>query len=398
MGLSAPGVRIQEKFAEGGSSVLYKGTDLKTNEPRAVKFLNAQSKADPKMVKAFKTEAALLAGLQHEGLIRVYANGESGDDHYLVMEYFAGKNLKRLLQEKNRELPHLALDIFQGVSESLCYLHLNGIVHKDVKPENVLLSESGVTKLIDLSIAEKPGFLASLGLFKRAVQGTPSYMSPEQIQGRAVDFRTDIYSLGATMYEVYAGVPPFVGRKQEEILTKHLRERPKPPSDHDQEIPAELDKLILDMLEKDVAKRVPDMNMLIYRLAKVKQAIGASPMGARAFGRTTRLIVRSGRITYVRIDQTKKTGKRSEHVGLLTNVSRAGLGFQAAESPTNGEALEMVLVVPPLKAPIQLAGKVMWTNRTPEDDLFAVGVRLSQSPPDYLQKFESLKNALGGNR
>ncbi len=291
MALTVPGVRIVEKLAEGGSSVIYRAEDMQTREARAVKVLRPQARADAKSLKAFHAEAELLRGLDHEGIVRVFATGSSGGEVFTVLELFEGANLKRLLQQKSPDLARLGLPIFAQAAEALCHLHLHGIIHKDVKPENLLVqTTTGRVKLIDLSIAERipsggGGLLSAFGLGRKAVPaGTPSYMSPEQIQARPLDHRTDVYSLGATMYEVFAGTPPFIGRSQDEILQKHLKETPRSLLDRQPDLPVDVGRMVMQMLEKDPIRR-PDLHAVLRRLSKAMAPPPPRPARAQAAGR-----------------------------------------------------------------------------------------------------------------
>ncbi len=417
MGPNIPGIQILEKLAEGGSAFIYTAQDLLTKEPRAVKVLKPEARADGKLQKAFRSEALLLQTLDHENLIKLYSAGAVGPDEYMVLELFTGSNVKRLLQQKSPDLPRLALDLFQGAADALCYLHLNGIIHKDVKPENLLVDPStGRVKLIDLSIAEKPNRLTtSFNLFRKTtVQGTPSYMSPEQIQGKPLDHRTDVYSLGATMNEVYTGSPPFSGRSQEEILQKHLKEPFRWPRTPGMAVPEEIHRLIVTMLDKDPMRR-PDMNIVLRRIAEVKTAQARLRPGPRATGvpgspnvtpapapgtepgapvREVRLTVKDARLTFIRVRESRLSGVKEGLDGFLHNLSRAGLGFDTAIPPQMDEELDIVLVVPPINKAIRVSGVVKWVSPDSASGLNTVGVFLPKPPPDYTDQLSQLRSAL----
>lgn len=409
MGPSIAGIQILDRLAEGGSAVIYRAQDLRTKEPRAVKVLRPEARADARMQKAFRAEALLLQTLDHEGLLKLHGAGAAGGDEYMVLELFPGGNVKRLLQDKSPDLARLALAIFTGAAEALCHLHLAGVLHKDVKPENILVHPaSGRVKLIDLSIAAKVGGIStSFNLFKKAVvQGTPSYMSPEQIRGGNLDHATDVYSLGAAMYEVYAGAPPFIGRTQEEIFDKHLNTPLKWTRPPGSPIPEGVHKLIVQMLEKDPLRR-PDMNVVLRRLSEVKAVLARpkpvrggkpaapAPTAAAASGaREPRFTVRDARITFVRVREARLSGVREGLDGFLHNLSRTGLGFSTAIPPQPDEELDLVLVVPPINKAIRMTGVVRWVSPDSAAGLASVGVSLPKASPEYVTQLETLRQAL----
>ncbi len=392
-----PGLKVIEKIAEGGSGLIYKILDERNNETRALKVLKEEAAQDTSMVKAFKAEGSLLMELDHEGLIKVYDLGEAYGQPYMVMEFFPGRNLKRMLQQKNSLLKDLAIEIGQKTGAVLLELHLNGIVHKDVKPENILFTDSGRLKLIDLSIAQRKGGFWST-LFKKPVQGTPTYMAPEQIRNDKLDHRADIYALGATLYELVAGSPPFIGKSQDEILQKHLRERPTPLKDVAPTVPAEFAKLVMSMLEKAPEKRIQDMNLVLFELNKITRNVRLPGRTTRVHGRSTRINLQAGMINFFRLDKASKTATSINGRGVLTNISRHGLGFKSNLKLANDERVEMLATIPPLKQPLKFEGNVVWCTKPQSDTIYTIGVRLSECPPDYLTKFETLKEHLDQSR
>lgn len=421
MGPTIPGIRILEKLAEGGSSLIYRAEDLRTHEPRAVKVLRLTARGDAKMLKEFRAEATLLKELNHEGLVKIHGCGAAGGDEFMVRELFEGTNLKSLLQQKSVEVPRVTLDLFVATAEALCYLHLHGIIHKDVKPENILVHPpSGRVKLIDLSIAEKVdaggGLFSAFGSARKStVEGTPSYMSPEQIQGKSLDHRTDVYSLGATMYEVLSGAPPFIGRSQDEVLRKHLKEPPKDIPDKRKEIPYDVYKMVLQMLEKDPIRR-PDLHAVLRRLSKAKAPpprpvrVPARPKAAvppapapttpaevapaePSRHREHRMTVKDARVTFICRAEVDTGGKPIGRDGFVVNLSRDGLGFETATPPKPQSEIDMVVVVPPVSKAMRLTGLARWVHPA-ESGLQSVGVFLPDPPIEYMIHLEKLRKAL----
>ena len=253
-------VKVIDKIAVGGTAQIWLGEDLSGRGRRALKVLNRN--AEREKVRALKKEYSLLKRLSHPALLSVYGFGSFDGSPYMVMEYFPGESLRKMLSEKGVPLPGIA-EILDRLSDALGYLHSSGIVHSDVKPENVLVSEERL-KLLDLSLARH-----GLGRFFAARRsGTPSYMSPEQIEERRLTPASDIYSFAALAYELSCGRPPFTAQSQQELLRAHLSRKPSPPSRYNRLLDPELDKLVLSGLAKDRSQRPKEIRLYGRQLAK----------------------------------------------------------------------------------------------------------------------------------
>jgi serine/threonine-protein kinase len=183
------------------------------------------------------------------------------------MEYFHSENLKVALWKFPERVYKYEFYVLRQVAEGLAYLHARGIVHRDMKPENILVNDGSECKLIDLSLAQDKW--DRLNPFVRGrVEGTPLYMPPEQIRGQKVDARADIYSFGVVIYELLTKRPPFIGTTPQSILDKHLKLAPMPLRSHVKTIAPELEVMVLKMMEKDPAKRFQDMTSILYELSK----------------------------------------------------------------------------------------------------------------------------------
>jgi serine/threonine protein kinase len=221
--------RLLSKIREGKTCEVWEVINDATGERLALKLLRGEAAKNREDINFLKHESAVGKGLDHENLIKIYSFGTSRDCIYLAMELFAAPNLKQLINQGIETLWPSAVDIIRQAGAGLSYFHEQGWIHRDIKPDNFLVKPGDGVKLIDFALATRPkGALARLFGGKDRVQGTRSYMSPEQIRGLPVDQRADIYSFGCMVYELLGGKPPYTGATTNDLLTKHLR-APIPP-------------------------------------------------------------------------------------------------------------------------------------------------------------------------
>jgi serine/threonine protein kinase/beta-lactam-binding protein with PASTA domain len=250
---------LGELLGRGGMAEVRKGTDARLGRVVAVKRLRTDLASDATFQARFRREAQSSASLNHPAIVAVYDTGEevTADgvhQPYIVMEYVAGRTLRDILREGRKILPERALEITSGVLSALDYSHRAGIIHRDIKPGNVMLTPSGDVKVMDFGIARAISDAQSTMTQTAAVVGTAQYLSPEQARGETVDSRSDVYSAGCLLYELLTGRPPFVGDSPVAVAYQHVREQPQPPSDHDTDLPPEVDAIVM----KSLAKRVED--------------------------------------------------------------------------------------------------------------------------------------------
>ena len=252
---------LGELLGRGGMAEVRKGTDARLGRVVAVKRLRTDLASDVTFQARFRREAQSSASLNHPAIVAVYDTGEeqatdgSGvSQPYIVMEYVAGRTLRDILREGRKILPERALEITSGVLSALDYSHRAGIIHRDIKPGNVMLTPSGDVKVMDFGIARAMSDASSTMTQTAAVVGTAQYLSPEQARGEPVDSRSDVYSAGCLLYELLTGRPPFVGDSPVAVAYQHVREPAAPPSDHDTEVTPEVDAIVM----KALAKRVED--------------------------------------------------------------------------------------------------------------------------------------------
>jgi eukaryotic-like serine/threonine-protein kinase len=244
---------VEELLGQGGMARVFRGTDRVLNRSVAVKVLSPQFAGDDQFVARFRREAQAAAALNHPNIVSVYDTGDQGDVHYIVMEYVEGRTLRDAIRQEGPILPERASEIAQAVARALSSAHEAGLVHRDIKPGNIMLTRDGEVKVMDFGIAR-----TSTGdtlTQTAAVLGTASYLSPEQAQGTAVDARSDIYSLGCVLYEMLTGRPPFTGDSPVAIAYKHVREDPVHPSNLNPDVPPSLDAVVMKAMAKNPENR-----------------------------------------------------------------------------------------------------------------------------------------------
>jgi len=250
---------LGEMLGRGGMAEVRKGTDTRLGRVVAIKRLRTDLASDATFQARFRREAQSSAALNHPAIVSVYDTGEEMTDHgiaqpYIVMEYVAGRTLRDILREGRKILPERALELSSGVLSALDYSHRAGIIHRDIKPGNVMLTPSGDVKVMDFGIARAISDASSTMTQTAAVVGTAQYLSPEQARGETVDSRSDVYSAGCLLYELLTGRPPFVGDSPVAVAYQHVREPATPPSQHDADLPPAVDAIVM----KSLAKRVED--------------------------------------------------------------------------------------------------------------------------------------------
>lgn len=246
---------LGEVLGRGGMAEVRRGRDLRLGRVVAIKMLRVDHAADATFQARFRREAQSAASLNHRPIVAVYDTGEDYvDGHripYIVMEYVEGRTLRELLQERARFTPERAIEVTAGILDALEYSHRAGIVHRDIKPGNVMITDAGEVKVMDFGIARSLAETGAALTQTAAVVGTAQYISPEQARGEAADARSDLYATGCVLYELLTGRPPFVGESLVSVAVSHVREMPTPPSALDPSIPRDLDAIALKALAKD---------------------------------------------------------------------------------------------------------------------------------------------------
>jgi len=266
--------RIVRKLGTGGMANVYLAEDEVLGRRVAIKILNDRHAGDDQFVERFRREAKNAASLSHPNIVSIYDRGEAEGTYYIAMEYLDGRSLKELIVARGPAPVNVAIDYARQILGAIRFAHRHGIVHRDIKPHNVLVDAEGRLKVTDFGIAR-----AGVSQMTEAgsIIGTAQYLSPEQAKGAPVDQTSDLYSVGVVLYELLTGVVPFSGDTPVEIAMKHLSSMPEPPSAKRAEVPRDLDLVVLRALAKDPADRYQSAEEMDADLARVARGAAVSP-------------------------------------------------------------------------------------------------------------------------
>lgn len=265
--------RLLRRLGAGGMAQVYlaEQTSLKRNV--AIKVMRSDFDSDETHRKRFEHEARAAAGLNHPNIVQVFAVGEEENIQYIAQEYVQGANLRQYLQKKKPPNTQIALHLMKQVSSALHAAHQAGIVHRDIKPENIMVTRRMVAKVTDFGLAQLTLGGERVNLTQMGVtMGTPLYMSPEQVNGAAVDARSDLYSMGVTFYHLLSGNPPFRAATAFALAYKHLNEDAPPLHELRPDLPPSLIKVVHRLMQKDPAERFPDARAVLSELKRIEKS------------------------------------------------------------------------------------------------------------------------------
>ncbi len=272
--------QIIEEVGQGGMGRVYKAVDQELNRIVALKMIKPEISSQPGIVERFKKEIKLASQITHKNVCRIHDLGQAQGIKFISMQYIKGQDLKGFIKQSGRLTTEKTIDLTMKICAALQAAHDEGVIHRDLKPENIMLDGEGIAYVMDFGIAKS---LEAEELTKEGtVVGTPHYMSPQQAAGEEVDHRSDIYSLGAIMYEVLTGRPPFKADSDIGIIHKHITETPKPPSNLNPQIPKVLEEIILKCLKKKPEERFQKADDVIKAIDEAKPKAISIAESARA--------------------------------------------------------------------------------------------------------------------
>src|ERR1700719_4988329 len=265
--------RVISRLGSGGMAEVYLAQDQLLGREVAVKVLHHHFAEDQGSVEPSRREASSAAGLSHPNIVGIFDRGEWDGTYYIAMEYVAGRSLKSIVREGGPLDPALAIDIVVQILRAAQFAHKRGVIHRDLKPHNVIIDEEGRARVTDFGIARAG---ASDMTLTGSIMGTAQYLSPEQAQGHAVTASSDLYSIGVILYELLTGVVPFEGDTAIAIAYKQVSAQPRSPREVEPSVPAGVDAIVMRSLAKDSSQRFADADEFIAALTRERAALGAA--------------------------------------------------------------------------------------------------------------------------
>jgi eukaryotic-like serine/threonine-protein kinase len=270
--------KVLSRLGAGGMADVFLAEDQQLGRKVALKLLHRRFAADPDFVERFRREAQAAAGLQHPNVVSVYDRGNFEDTYYIAMEYLPGRSLKQLIRQEAPLDPIRAIDITIQILKAARFAHRRGVIHRDLKPHNVIIDDADQAKVTDFGIARAG---ASDMTETGSIMGTAQYLSPEQAQGHAVSAASDLYSVAVVLYEMLTGRVPFDGESAVTIALKHVSEAPTPPTAINPAVPPELEQVVMWALNKNPVDRPTDADQFINALEAARSAIHSGGGGQR---------------------------------------------------------------------------------------------------------------------
>lgn len=320
--------RIEAELGSGAMGIVYRAVQEGKDRQAALKIIGADQMGKGKSFERFQREAAILEQFRHPNIVRYLARGKSGKTYYYAMEYVTGPTLDRVLRDKGtipwREVVRLAIQL----CDALQYSHEHGVVHRDLKPSNLMVTESGQLKLTDFGIAKDLDATALTGTGRTV--GTAAYMAPEQIRGTPeISHKTDLYALGAVLYQMLTGEPPFTGATAVVLMHAHINEEPPRPSRKVEEIPKILDDLIVTLMAKSPTDRPWDATAVAQTLRELSEKAEKNEPIAMVWpepGTAASMPTRAGILAETVAARTIRSRKR-KRAGLAFRLETLGLGL-----------------------------------------------------------------------
>ncbi len=343
--------QVIEELGKGGMGRVFRVEDTKVNEEVALKVLKPEIASDKKTIDRFQNELKLARKVTHKYVCRMFDLNQENSTHYITMEYVPGENLKSMLKMTKQLSIGTAVNIAKQICEGLNEAHSLGVVHRDLKPSNIMIDKAGDVRIMDFGIARS---LQAKGITAAGILvGTPEYISPEQVEGKRADSRSDLYSLGIILYEMVTGRSPFDGDTPLSIAVKHKTETPQDPWRFNSDIPESLSRVILKCLEKDIEKRYQNAGDLFADLNRIEKGITTRE---RALPRRKPIVQEESRRNFW------KSWKPVAALFMVVILVGLGIIFTGKEAPPLTPGRTMIVVLP-----FENLGP-------PEDSYFADGI------------------------
>lgn len=340
---------LLEKIGEGGMAVVFKARDRLLSRFVAVKILRPEYTKDSVFVESFRRESRTAASLVHPNIVNVYDVGKEGNIYYIVMELIEGRPLSEIIKEEAPMDPHKAVDIAKQVASALSMAHKHQLIHRDVKPHNIMLTnDGGIAKITDFGIAKAVNTETLVGEQKEAVMGSVHYFSPEQARGGYVDEKSDIYSLGIVLYEMLTGKVPFDGDTAVAVAVKHMNEEMVPPSQLQPDIPSDLENIVMKATNKLQTGRYRSADEMITALNFVKFSRSSGSKNAserNASGRSSRGGSQSGFFNRNRGAQASESPANSAQNGAQESENGEENGFDGDLEPAEKKGFNWAYII-----------------------------------------------------
>ena len=261
--------KIKREIGSGGMAIVYEAIDLKTEQSVALKMLKESISDNTQALRRFINESKAVAMMDHTNIVKILDVSVKTEHKFIVMEYIKGITLRDYMNKKEKLNWQEACAFIIQILQALDHAHMRGVIHRDIKPQNIMIMEGGFIKVADFGIAKIPN-AETVTMVDHAV-GTIYYISPEQARGKKIDARSDLYSLGVMFYEMLTGYLPFMAESSYEIMNKHINTSPKPPTQYVPQIPVGVEQIILCALEKDPTRRYQSASQMLRHIYRVQQ-------------------------------------------------------------------------------------------------------------------------------
>ena len=261
--------KIKREIGTGGMAIVYEATDLRTGQSVALKMLKESISDNTQALRRFINESKAVAMMDHTNIVKILDVSVKTEHKFIVMEYIKGITLRDYMNKKGKLSWQEASAFITQILQALDHAHMRGVIHRDIKPQNIMIMEGGFIKVADFGIAKIPN-AETVTMVDHAV-GTIYYISPEQARGKKIDTRSDLYSLGVMFYEMLTGYLPFMAESSYEIMNKHINTSPKPPTQYLPQLPLGIEQIILCSMEKDPTRRYQSASQMLRHIYRVQQ-------------------------------------------------------------------------------------------------------------------------------